>query len=378
MGGQAEAYECLRCKRSLRARGIHSNNDFRRWAIRNHPDKGGSLQEFQSTSRCVDLVVKQRCQDDPCSALIPEHKGFIETWFAVRSAVGVVASRAQGFAMDVWPLMRLRGEGAGPAQQEDPFKYSDGTQGGTDGPQRPRAGGFGLGLRVRAPEMPLGVGGRFRARPCDEVECVIGSTRAAGDGALHVGSLGALWRLPFVRRDARWTASAFAGVAPEFRLNLPDDRDTKSPRGISGLVRKAVRRHAGGSHEDQTWRIEPTLLLGLRLGLGPLRVGLDVRSPVLHPHGSARRREGWGGLADGVLLGVGYEFASCSGHGSIRLLGQDLDYRGCADRVEEIERPADGGGARQPVWGVRLDRGQAGGRRGAKDMSQEGEFQLVH
>ena len=63
---KALRYECYQCKRVLDGCGIYSNNDFRRWAVHNHPDKGGALREFQNISRCVDLVIKQHCEDDPC------------------------------------------------------------------------------------------------------------------------------------------------------------------------------------------------------------------------------------------------------------------------------------------------------------------------
>lgn len=52
---------CRRCVRELRGKNLDSQFDFRRWALRAHPDKGGSVQEFQRISECVDMVYRDAC-----------------------------------------------------------------------------------------------------------------------------------------------------------------------------------------------------------------------------------------------------------------------------------------------------------------------------
>ena len=42
------------CTATLREAGITSRKDFTRWALRNHPDKGGDTAMFQRVSACVD------------------------------------------------------------------------------------------------------------------------------------------------------------------------------------------------------------------------------------------------------------------------------------------------------------------------------------
>lgn len=55
--------KCQMCKTLFERKGIEFSEDpsvvtknFRKWAVRNHPDKGGDLDEFQSMSACVDIV----------------------------------------------------------------------------------------------------------------------------------------------------------------------------------------------------------------------------------------------------------------------------------------------------------------------------------
>lgn len=42
------------CDKVLADAGITSRRDFLRWAVRNHPDKGGNTEVFQRVSNCVD------------------------------------------------------------------------------------------------------------------------------------------------------------------------------------------------------------------------------------------------------------------------------------------------------------------------------------
>jgi hypothetical protein len=42
------------CEERLQELGITSRKDFTRWAVRNHPDKGGVTKVFQEISSCVD------------------------------------------------------------------------------------------------------------------------------------------------------------------------------------------------------------------------------------------------------------------------------------------------------------------------------------
>ena len=52
----AEIAKREQCKQRLEQEGIQTRSDFRRWAARNHPDRGGDAQRFQETSECMDMV----------------------------------------------------------------------------------------------------------------------------------------------------------------------------------------------------------------------------------------------------------------------------------------------------------------------------------
>lgn len=41
------------CSASMCPKNIYTKKDFRKWALRNHPDKGGDTSVFQSVSSCV-------------------------------------------------------------------------------------------------------------------------------------------------------------------------------------------------------------------------------------------------------------------------------------------------------------------------------------
>lgn len=51
---------CDECKTSLRNSGISDITSFRKWAAKNHPDRGGNLNTFQFVSRCVDKYFKNK------------------------------------------------------------------------------------------------------------------------------------------------------------------------------------------------------------------------------------------------------------------------------------------------------------------------------
>jgi len=44
------------CKELLKKEGINNTSDFRKWALKNHPDKGGSVKKFQEVSGCKDEI----------------------------------------------------------------------------------------------------------------------------------------------------------------------------------------------------------------------------------------------------------------------------------------------------------------------------------
>jgi len=55
--------KCQMCKTLFERKGVEFSEDpsvvtknFRKWAVRNHPDKGGDQDEFQSMAACVDIV----------------------------------------------------------------------------------------------------------------------------------------------------------------------------------------------------------------------------------------------------------------------------------------------------------------------------------
>jgi hypothetical protein len=52
----AEIAKREQCKQRLEQEGIQTRSDFRRWAARNHPDKGGDARRFQEISECMDMV----------------------------------------------------------------------------------------------------------------------------------------------------------------------------------------------------------------------------------------------------------------------------------------------------------------------------------
>ena len=43
-------------ERDLESRGIRNRKDFRKWAMTNHPDRGGDLEAFQRVSESADVV----------------------------------------------------------------------------------------------------------------------------------------------------------------------------------------------------------------------------------------------------------------------------------------------------------------------------------
>ena len=45
---------CNQCANSLSEAHIYNKRDFKRWALRNHPDKGGSEGKYQDMSNCID------------------------------------------------------------------------------------------------------------------------------------------------------------------------------------------------------------------------------------------------------------------------------------------------------------------------------------
>ena len=47
------------CDRILCKQGIKTNKDFRKWSIKNHPDKGGDQALFQEVSNCRDEIIKR-------------------------------------------------------------------------------------------------------------------------------------------------------------------------------------------------------------------------------------------------------------------------------------------------------------------------------
>ena len=51
-GGQKE--DCEKCFDELESKNINSKKDFRKWSLKNHPDKGGDVEIFQIISSCND------------------------------------------------------------------------------------------------------------------------------------------------------------------------------------------------------------------------------------------------------------------------------------------------------------------------------------
>lgn len=47
------------CKKRLKDEGIQDKGSFRKWALTNHPDKGGDVAKFQEINDCMDVVFPQ-------------------------------------------------------------------------------------------------------------------------------------------------------------------------------------------------------------------------------------------------------------------------------------------------------------------------------
>ena len=48
------------CSDTLKEAGIATRKDFRTWAVKNHPDKGGDTTKFQEVSNCADQLGARR------------------------------------------------------------------------------------------------------------------------------------------------------------------------------------------------------------------------------------------------------------------------------------------------------------------------------
>ena len=63
-------YDCSSCQDLLDKEGIVSQNVFRKWSLKNHPDKGGNYDIFQNVSSCNDMINKEGfCK--PSSSTVP-------------------------------------------------------------------------------------------------------------------------------------------------------------------------------------------------------------------------------------------------------------------------------------------------------------------
>ena len=58
------------CYRLLESVNISEEMPFKRWAVRNSPDKGGDTGKFQEVSRCNDMIYK----NPMLSSSLPEMK----------------------------------------------------------------------------------------------------------------------------------------------------------------------------------------------------------------------------------------------------------------------------------------------------------------
>lgn len=56
---QPESLKLKHCRKRLNDEGIEDKGSFRKWALKNHPDRGGDTAKFQEISDCMDAVFPQ-------------------------------------------------------------------------------------------------------------------------------------------------------------------------------------------------------------------------------------------------------------------------------------------------------------------------------
>ena len=80
-GGDEE--DCDKCLNELENQNIQNKKDFHRWSLKNHPDKGGSLEKYQEISNCNDIFYgnnpkcnKEESLKRKATSKIPARTGF--------------------------------------------------------------------------------------------------------------------------------------------------------------------------------------------------------------------------------------------------------------------------------------------------------------
>lgn len=104
--GEAAAAEWHARLRELEAKGIRSRREFRQWARRNHPDRGGDLGEFQRVSQSVDMCFDERTGRPPASWRRPRARRSPEQERRIVEMGGALLGRL------LW-LVRFRSAGVG-------------------------------------------------------------------------------------------------------------------------------------------------------------------------------------------------------------------------------------------------------------------------
>ena len=85
------------CDTLLKEKGITDNRSFKKWALRNHPDKGGNTSTFQSVSTCKDSLSTRRSSvasvASTATSAAPSRRGSVSS---VASSLGMFNHPPQG------------------------------------------------------------------------------------------------------------------------------------------------------------------------------------------------------------------------------------------------------------------------------------------
>lgn len=132
---EAAAAEWHARLRELEAKGISSRREFRQWARRNHPDRGGDLGEFQRVSQSVDMCFDERTGRPPASWRRPrarrspeQERRIVEMGGALLGRLlWLVRFRSAGVGYRVWRGGRRRGNDTrrGANGEDDGFYEED-------------------------------------------------------------------------------------------------------------------------------------------------------------------------------------------------------------------------------------------------------------